>query len=91
MGFVYFDALFRARFSFFKYHFAYFWKNRPLEIIFRWPFRVLTPVAIRVYDEHRDGFLHQRIRHPAQRERASGLFRLRSGESPRPAERRGAA
>jgi len=35
MGFVYFDALFRARFSFFNYHFACFRKNRPLEIIFR--------------------------------------------------------
>ena len=70
---------------------------------FRGPFRVLTPVAFRVYDEGRNGetcavvtrkidpreSLHQRIRHPAQRKRASGRFRLRSGENPRPAERRG--
>ena len=70
---------------------------------FHGPFRVLTPVAFHVYDRIRNGetcaavarkidpreFLHQRIRHPAQRERMFGLFPLRSGGKTRPAERRG--
>jgi hypothetical protein len=80
-----FDALSRAGFSSVKHYFALFPKKPARKIIFRDPFRILTPVAFRVYDEE---FLGQWIRDPAQWERRFGLFPLRSGESARPAERR---
>ena len=101
--FVCFDALFRAGFSSVKHYFDLFREKPAPEIIIRDSFRILTPVAFHVYDGDRNGgtcavgirkidpgeYLHQRIRYPARRERGFGLFPLRSGESARPAERRG--
>ena len=90
------DALFRTGFSSVKHYFALFPKKPAWEIIFRGPIRILTPVAFRVYDEDRDGgtcatvtrkidpceFLHQRIRYPAQWERALELSGCGAGKAP---------